>query len=187
MNNRVNLRLLSALAIIGATSASSAGCLVHARGSGSASGEADAPVTYVSRPTLVAVGSGVWVVRGSAHAAYYVNDSYWVYRDDVWYRSSRYDGGWVVVQASVVPSVCVNLKHSMYVNYQGSAAAETRLAPGGNDSAEKKEDKAEKKEDKAEKKEDKAEKKEDKAEKKEDKAEKKDGKAEKKDDKKKQK
>lgn len=55
MTKLANLRLLSAIAIIG-TTALSAGCMVHARASANA--EADAPVTYAERPTLVAVGSG---------------------------------------------------------------------------------------------------------------------------------
>lgn len=122
-----NFRLLSAIAIIG-ISASSAGCMVHARASANA--EADAPVTYASRPTLVAVGSGVWVVRASARATYYVGDAYWCYREGVWYRSSTYAGGWVVVETSAVPNVIVKYDHSIYVNYQGSATAKTMAAPG---------------------------------------------------------
>jgi len=129
MKKLANLQLLSAIAIIGATCAMSAGCMVHARAS--ANGEAEAPVTYASRPTLVAVGSGVWVVRASARATYYVNDNYWVYREGVWYRSTTYDGGWVVVQATVVPNIIVNYDHTIYVNYQGSATAQTKPAPGG--------------------------------------------------------
>jgi len=117
-------KLLGVLAIV----ATSAGCMVHARASANA--EADAPVTYASRPTLVAVGSGVWVVRGSAHATYYVSDSYWCYREGVWYRSSTYSGGWATVTVSVVPNVIVNNNHTVYVNYQGSASAKTMPAPG---------------------------------------------------------
>jgi hypothetical protein len=118
-------QLLGVLVLVGATC--SAGCFVRA----SARGEADAPVTYTSAPTLVAVGSGVWVVRGSAHAAYYVGDTYWVYRDSTWYRSSTWEGGWVVVEAKVVPSIIVDRDHTKYVMYQGEATAETRIAPKG--------------------------------------------------------
>ena len=120
-------KLLNALVLAGAVSAFGAGCIVHARASATAEA---APVTFEERPTLVAVGSGVWVVRQSAHATYYVSDAYWVYRDGVWYRSSSYSGGWVTVEASVVPIVIVRLDHSSYVHYAGSATAETRPAPG---------------------------------------------------------
>lgn len=129
MAKLTSLNLLGALTIIG-TTAFGAGCMVHARGSATASAEADPPVTYASRPTLVAVGSGVWVVRASARATYYVGDNYWVYRDGVWYRSRTYAGGWAVVEANAVPSVIVNNDHALYVSYQGSAGATTKPAPG---------------------------------------------------------
>ena len=129
MEKLTTRKLLAAFAIIGATSAFGTGCMVHAHAS--ANGEADAPVTYASRPTLVAVGSGVWVVRASAHATYYVSDSYWCYRSGTWYRSSTYDGGWTVVSVSLVPNIIVNNNHTIYVNYEGSATAVTKPAPGG--------------------------------------------------------
>jgi hypothetical protein len=129
MEKLISLKLLGAIAIVGATSAFGTGCMMPAHAS--ASGEAEAPVTYASRPTLVAVSSGVWVVRSSAHATYYVSDSYWCYRDGTWYRSGTYDGGWAVVSVSVVPTVIVKSNHSLYVNYEGGAAAVTKPAPGG--------------------------------------------------------
>ena len=128
MTNLPNFRVLSLIAVIGATSFAGAGCMMHAHGS--ANGEAGAPVTYTSRPTLVAVGSGVWVVRASARTTYYVNDSYWVFRDGLWYSSRSYAGGWVVVQVGVVPTVIVNGNHDVYVNFQGDATAATKPAPG---------------------------------------------------------
>jgi hypothetical protein len=103
------------------------GCFVHA----SARGEAEAPVTYASTPTLVAAGSGVWVVRGSSRATYYVSDNYWCYREGTWYRSTSWQGGWVVVEASIVPGVIVTRDHNKYVNFSGDANAETREAPKG--------------------------------------------------------
>jgi hypothetical protein len=118
-------QMLGVLVVVGAVCGF--GCHFQA----SARGEAESPVTYASTPTLVAAGSGVWVVRGSARAVYYTNDSYWCYREGTWYRSASWEGGWVVVQASVVPSVVVTRDHSKYVNYTGEANAETRVAPKG--------------------------------------------------------
>jgi hypothetical protein len=126
MKRHPNVRTL--LTILAATSISAAGCTAYAHGS--ANGEAYTPVTYASRPTLVLVDSGVWVVRGSTRATYYVGDSYWVYGDSRWYRSSSYGGGWVIVQASVVPTAIVSLNHATYVNFQGDATAATKPAPG---------------------------------------------------------
>ncbi|MBI2395367.1 MAG: hypothetical protein HYV09_37705 [Deltaproteobacteria bacterium] len=126
MKKLTSLRLLGAIAIAFATAATSAGCMMHGHASASASAM---PVEFASRPTLVAIGGGVWVVRASAHATYYVGDSYWVVREGVWYRSTTWDGGWVVVEANLVPRVIVTRNHTAYVLYQGSASAQTMDAP----------------------------------------------------------
>jgi hypothetical protein len=123
-------QLLGVLALVG-TAALSTGCLVNARARATAS--ADAPVVFSERPTLVAAGSGVWVVRASARATYYVDDYYWVWGDGAWYRSSTWSGGWVVVEANVVPTVIVKRDHTLYVNYSGEANAATKPAPGAED------------------------------------------------------
>jgi len=119
------LQLFGASAIVFAMSS---GCMVHAQGTANA--EAEAPIVYTSRPTLVAIGSGVWVVRASARATYFVDGQYWLVRDGVWYRSSTWNGGWVTVQAGLVPVVIVHRDHSVYVEYQGEAGAVTKPAPG---------------------------------------------------------
>ena len=120
-------RLIGTLALIGATAALSSGCVATARVGGQA--EVAAPVVFVDPPTLVSVEAGVWVVRDYEHAVYYVDDSYWVYRSDKWYRSRSYDGGWVIVEVNVVPAVIVHRDHKVYVRYHGAATAETRPAP----------------------------------------------------------
>jgi hypothetical protein len=122
-------RVLGALAVIGFTSAVTVGCEAHAEATGTA--EAQAPVAFVEAPTLVAVDSGVWVVRDSDRPVYFVEDSYWVYREGVWYRSRSYDSGWIVVEARIVPTVIVSRNHAQYVHYHGEATAQTRIAPRG--------------------------------------------------------
>ncbi len=118
--------LVSVFVLVGAA-ALNLGCQAHAKASMNA--EAEAPVVFVGTPTLVAVGSGVWVVRDSERATYYVDDHYWVIREDTWYRSKSYDGGWAKVEASVVPTAVVSQNHAKYVKYQGEATAETKPAP----------------------------------------------------------
>jgi hypothetical protein len=86
-------------------------------------------VTYVEPPTLVAVDSGVWVVRDSDYPVYYVDDQYWVYRDNVWYRSRYYDRDFVTVQVNVVPTPIVRRDHHAYVHFRGEAGAQTQIAP----------------------------------------------------------
>ena len=82
-----------------------AGCFGHA----AAYGEVDAPVVFAEEPTLVVVDPGVWVVRDYDYPVYYVDDYYWVYRDDVWERSRAYDGGWARVDVNIVPRVIVSV------------------------------------------------------------------------------
>ncbi len=126
MNERSG-QLICALALAIGTGALGAGCVVHAQASGGA--EATAPVVFVGTPTLVAIDGGVWVVRDSDYPVYYVDDSYWVIRDGVWYRSHAYDGGWLTVEVSAVPTTIVTRSHATYVHYRGSATAQIRSAP----------------------------------------------------------
>ena len=104
----------------------SADCVVHARAGATLD---PGPPVFVEPPTLVAVDSGVWVVRDSDYPVYYVDDQYWVYRDGFWYNSHSYDRDWVTVQPTVVPAPIVQRNHSVYVHFRGEAGAQTRVAP----------------------------------------------------------
>src|SRR5262249_54278386 len=79
--------------------------------------------------TLVEIDADVWVVRDADYPVYYVENSYWVYRDDVWWRSSAYDHGWAKVEVHVVPTVIVRRDHRAFVHYHGAPTARTRPAP----------------------------------------------------------
>jgi hypothetical protein len=119
--------LILTLALALGTAAGSEGCVIHAQAAGSA--EASAPVVFSGPPTLVAVDGGIWVVRDADYPVYYVDDDYWVIRDGVWYRSHTYDGGWVTVEARVVPTTIVSRQHTTYVHFHGAADARIRAAP----------------------------------------------------------
>jgi hypothetical protein len=119
-------KLPSALALIGAVTFAG-GCAAHV--SGTAYGEADAPVVNVDNPTLVEVDAGVWVIRDYDEPVYFVNDDYWLFRNGTWYRSHGLQGGWVLVEASAVPNVIVRRDHRAYLHYHGGPAAQTRAAP----------------------------------------------------------
>src|SRR5262245_16565382 len=66
---------------------------------------------------LALVEPGVWVVADYPHAVYFVDDAYWWWSDGVWYRSRRYDGGWVRVGLDVVPVRVRGLDHKKYRYY----------------------------------------------------------------------
>jgi hypothetical protein len=129
-------RLVCTLVLAVGVAALGAGCVVHGEAGGGA--EATAPVVFSSPPTLVAIDGSIWVVQDSDYPVYYVGDDYWVIRDRVWYRSHTYDGGWVVVDASVVPGTIVTRNHTMYVHFRGSATAKIRTAPHGDMAREEK-------------------------------------------------
>lgn len=122
-----NGRFICTLVFAMGTAALGAGCVVHGQANGNA--EATAPVVFSGPPTLVAIDGSIWVVRDAEYPVYFVDDDYWVIRDSIWYRSPTYDGGWVVVEASVVPTTIVSRKHATYIHYQGSVDAKTRPAP----------------------------------------------------------
>jgi hypothetical protein len=180
-------QLVFVLAMTAAAAALDSGCVARAQMGASADAQ---PVVFTERPTLVLVESGVWVVRDYDYAVYYVDGAYWVFRDDVWYRSPTYDHGWVVAEVSLVPGVIVHRDHHAYVHFHGGAKVETRMAPGEHEGTEARErneqrhdDKqnageakqAEKKEERAERRDDnRADKKADKKQDKQDKAGKKD-------------
>jgi hypothetical protein len=118
---------LTRILALGATILWSTGCVAHAQGAASA--EADAPVVFTSEPTLVEVDTGIWVVRDYDYPVYFYEDNYWVFRDGVWYRSNSYQGGWVRIEATVVPTVIVHRDHRSFVHYHGAATAQVRSAP----------------------------------------------------------
>jgi hypothetical protein len=118
-------KVICALTLLGAAAAVHLGCEVR----GEARGASDPPIVFTEAPTLVTVEPGVSVVRDADQPVYWVDSSYWVYRDNVWYRSNTYDGGWAVVEVNVVPMNIVHRDHRAYVHYHGAAEAETRPAP----------------------------------------------------------
>jgi hypothetical protein len=68
---------------------------------GACAGQAD--VRYsgtVSTPELVALDTdpSVMVVANADEPVFYTDDTYWLYRDNRWYRSSSHRGGWARVE-----------------------------------------------------------------------------------------
>jgi hypothetical protein len=84
---------------------------------------------FTTEPTLVTVEPGVYVVQDADYPTYYIDDTYWVFRDNIWYRSTTYEGGWVVAEVNVVPPRIVSRDHKMFVHYHAAAGVETRPAP----------------------------------------------------------
>ena len=121
--------------VLGALALSAAALIAGCFAQTGAHAGVDAPVVFSEEPTLVVVEPDVWVVRDYDYAVYYVDDYYWVYRDDVWHRSRSYDGGWATVEVSIVPTRIVSRDQHAYVHYRGAPNAPTRKPPrpGGDD------------------------------------------------------
>ncbi len=77
-----------------------AGCVFHARGPRGSVTVVGAPgvsaVVIKKKPRLAPIRGTrvVWCSRGD-YDVYYVDGYYYQYRRGVWYRSRRYDRGWV--------------------------------------------------------------------------------------------
>ena len=141
------LNIESAL-VMGCLASLPAGCAAHTQATGHM--EVDAPVVFDEPPTLVTVEPDIWVVQDSEVPVYFVDDYYWAYRGGAWYRSPSYDGGWVTVEAIVVPQRIVNRDHRVYVHYRGVANATTRVAPRARLAHEKQEERRSRAEERSE-------------------------------------
>ncbi len=74
-------------------------------------------IAFPEPPPLVVVTPGVRIVPEYDEEVYFVNNFYWVRRDDVWYRTSRYDGGWRPVRRVYVPATLVRIPPGRYRHY----------------------------------------------------------------------
>lgn len=92
-----------------------------------------APLFVGGDSTLVAIDTGVWVVRDADHAVYFVDGAYWTIDAKKWFRSPRYDGGWEGVDDAVVPRSIADRNHAYYTQYHGEATALTKRPVLGDD------------------------------------------------------
>lgn len=75
-------------------------------------------VTY-RQPSLAYVSPGVYVVADYDKPVFYSDNSYWLYRDNAWYRSSYHDRGWTRYQRP--PRAVVSIQRpTAYIRYRPS-------------------------------------------------------------------
>ena len=73
----------------------------------------------VQDPNLVEVQPGVYAVADADEPLFYNDGYYWLYSDGAWLRSSRYNGGFVRVDAYHVPQRVRVIDHPRaYVHYR---------------------------------------------------------------------
>jgi len=117
------------------------------------------PIIFPAPPPLVVVEPGIQVVPDLDDEVFVVDSWYWTQRDGRWFKSRDHKGGWVVVDAPLVPPLIVKQPRGKYKRWKAIAKQERR-----EDRAERREDREERREDRAERREDKQERKEDRKE-----------------------
>lgn len=81
-------------------------------------------VTYTasarySQPSLAYVSPGVYVVADYNEPVFYSDNSYWLYRNNNWYRSNYYDRGWTYYRTPPHAVLTVQRPYA-YVRYRPS-------------------------------------------------------------------
>lgn len=77
----------------------------------------------VSTPQFVEVYPDVQVISDYHEPVFYTDNTYWLYRDDGWYQSSDYRGGWVRIEAPP-PRIRRIERPQAYVRYRGRVEAQ---------------------------------------------------------------
>ena len=76
-------------------------------------------------PDLAYVSPGVMVVADYPEAVFYSSNYYWRNNGGVWYRSSRYNGGWSV--STNIPVAVRRIdRPTAYVRYRGTVVRDQR-------------------------------------------------------------
>lgn len=74
---------------------------------------------HVTSPELVTISPGVQVVADADEPLFYSDGMYWLYRDNGWYRSDSYRGGFARVEYSYLPQrIRVIEQPQAYVQYR---------------------------------------------------------------------
>jgi hypothetical protein len=89
----------------------------------------------------VVLQPGIQVVAGYPEEVFVQGGYYWLRRDDGWYRSSRPDAPFVVVESRNVPPTLVKLPPGHYKNYPKEQAKADQKAAKSQQKADKKAEK----------------------------------------------
>src|SRR5438105_648873 len=74
-------------------------------------------IKFDAPPPLVVVSPGIQVVPDLDEEVFFDDGWYWTRRDDVWYRTRDYHGGWVVVEHEHVPPGLVKVPPGQYKHW----------------------------------------------------------------------
>ncbi|WP_242392843.1 hypothetical protein [Anaeromyxobacter oryzisoli] len=98
----------------------------------------DVRIGFQAPPPLVVVSPGVQVVPDYDEEVFFADGWYWLRRDEVWYRTRDYRGGWVLVAPRAVPGSLVTLTPGQYKHWRKDEEKAERKAWKEHEKAEKK-------------------------------------------------
>ncbi|MFA5839562.1 MAG: hypothetical protein WC890_02765 [Candidatus Margulisiibacteriota bacterium] len=77
------------------------------------------PIVVEAPPELVMIPqTEIYFVPGVSYDVFFYNGYWWSPRGDRWYRSSQYNGSWVIVNRNYVPSHIIKVPKNYRVVYQ---------------------------------------------------------------------
>jgi len=77
------------------------------------------PIVVEAPPELVMIPqTEVYFVPGVSYDVFFYNGYWWSPRGDRWYRSSQYNGSWVIINRGYVPSHLIKVPKNYRVVYQ---------------------------------------------------------------------
>ena len=86
----------------------------------------DVRVGFPAPPQLVVVQPGIQVVPDYDEEVFFSNGWYWLRRDESWYRTRDYRGGWVMVPRRAVPVALYRMPPGHYKHWRRDEMREAK-------------------------------------------------------------
>jgi hypothetical protein len=77
----------------------------------------DLGITFAEPPPLVVVSPGIQIVPEYDQEVYFANGCYWARRDEGWYRTWDWRGGWAPVRPAYVPASLARIPPGRFRHY----------------------------------------------------------------------
>ena len=76
-------------------------------------------ILFPAPPRLVVVEPGIQVVEDHDEEVFFVDNYYWHRRNGRWFRTATHNGGWVLVEPSLVPGRIVSYAPGRFRHWHG--------------------------------------------------------------------
>ena len=88
-------------------------------------------ILFPAPPRLVVVEPGIQVVEDHDEEVFFVDNYYWHRRNGHWFRTATHNGGWVAVEAGLVPPRIVAYAPGRYRHWRGPHTSTVVVNPPG--------------------------------------------------------